>query len=38
MGRSLYAEGALQELEHPHYDGVKDELLLPSTKDNQIIL
>jgi hypothetical protein len=37
MGGSTHAEGALQELEHPHYNGVKDELVLPS-KDNRIIL
>jgi hypothetical protein len=37
MGGSTHAEGALQELEHPRYDGVKDELVLPS-KDNRIIL
>jgi hypothetical protein len=37
MGGSLHAEGALQELEHLRYDGVKDDLLLPP-KDNQIIL
>jgi hypothetical protein len=37
MGGSTHAEGALQELEHPRYDGVKHDLVLPS-KDNQIIL
>jgi hypothetical protein len=37
MGGSTHAEGALQELDHPRYDGVKDDLSLPS-KDNQIIL
>jgi hypothetical protein len=36
MRGSSHSEGALQELKHPRYDGVKDELLLPS-KDNQII-
>jgi hypothetical protein len=37
MGGSTHSEDALQELERSRYDGVKDELLLPS-KDNQIIL
>jgi hypothetical protein len=37
MGGSAHSEDALEELKHPRYDGVKDELLLPS-KDNQIIL
>jgi hypothetical protein len=37
MGGSTHAEGALQELEHPRYDDVKDDLLLPS-QDNRIIL
>jgi hypothetical protein len=37
MGGSLHSQGALDELEHPRYDGVKDELLLPS-KNNQIVL
>ena len=37
MGGSTHAEGALQELEHPRYNGVKDDLVLPS-KDNRIIL
>jgi hypothetical protein len=37
MGGSTHAEGALQELEHPRYDGLKDDLVLP-LKDNQIIL
>jgi hypothetical protein len=37
MGGSLHSQGALDELEHPRYEGVNDELFLPST-DNQIIL
>jgi len=37
MGGSMHSDDALEELKHPCYDGVKDELLLPS-KDNQIIL
>jgi hypothetical protein len=37
MGGSSHSQGALDELKHPRYDEVKDELLLPS-KDNQIIL
>ena len=37
MGGSMHSDDALEELKHPCYDGVKDELLLPS-KDSQIIL
>ena len=37
MGGSLHSQGALDKLNHRHYDEVKDDLLLPS-KDNQIIL
>jgi hypothetical protein len=37
MGGSTHSQRALDELEHPRYDEVKDELLLPS-KDNRIIL
>jgi hypothetical protein len=38
MGGSTHSEDALEELKHPRYDGVKDELLLLPSKDNQIIL
>jgi hypothetical protein len=37
MGGSTHSKDALVELELSHYDGVKDDLVLPS-KDNQIIL
>jgi hypothetical protein len=37
MGGSMHSENALVELEHSCYDGMKDDLVLPS-KDNQIIL
>jgi hypothetical protein len=37
MGGSSHSHGALEELEHPRYDDVKDKLVIPS-KDNRIIL
>ena len=37
MGGSTHSENAPVELEHLCYDGMKDDLVLPS-KDNQIIL
>jgi hypothetical protein len=37
MGGSTHSEDALAELELSRYDGVKDDLVLPS-KNNRIIL